>query len=66
MVLKWLSGNMRASVEESKMPKLLNLLGERFSLSVKIPRHYYDEFLDKGTKSSNSNDSLTNEAMKMF
>lgn len=60
------SGNMRASVEESKMPKLLNLFGERFSLSVKIPRHYYDEFFDKGTKRSNTTDSLTNEAMKMF
>ena len=29
------SGNMKASVEESKMPKLINLFGERFSLSVK-------------------------------
>ncbi len=60
------SGNMKASVTTDKMPKLLNLLGERFSLSVKIPRHYYDEFLDKGTKRSNATDSLTKEAMEMF
>ena len=60
------SGNMRASVEESKMPKLLNLLGERFSLSVKIPRHYYNEYLDKGTKQHNPTDSLTQQAMQMF
>jgi hypothetical protein len=33
---------------------------------VKIPRHYYDEFLDKGTKRNNTTDSLTQEAMKMF
>ncbi|MCT4643606.1 MAG: strawberry notch family protein [Carboxylicivirga sp.] len=60
------SGNMKASVDESKMPKLIKVLGERFSLSVKIPRHYYDEYLDKGTKRNNSTDSLTNEAMQMF
>jgi hypothetical protein len=61
-----ISGNMKASVTTDKMPKLLQVLGERFSLSVKIPRHYYDEYLEKGTKPSNSNDSLTQEAMKMF
>jgi hypothetical protein len=61
-----ISGNMKASVTTDKMPKLLQVLGERFSLSVKIPRHYYDEYLEKGTKPSNSTDSLTQEAMKMF
>jgi len=60
------SGNMKASVNESKMPKLIQLLGERFSLSVKIPRHYYDEYLEKGKKQSNSTDILTQEAIKMF
>ncbi len=60
------SGNMKASVTIDKMPKLLNLLGERFSLSVKIPRHYYDEYLDKGTQHNSSTDSLTKEAMEMF
>jgi hypothetical protein len=61
-----ISGNMKASVTSDNMPKLLHVLGERFSLSVKIPRHYYDEYLEKGTKPSNSTDSLTQEAMKMF
>jgi hypothetical protein len=42
------------------------LLGERFSLSVKIPRHYFDEFLDRGSKHIDTADSLTKEAMKMF
>ena len=60
------SGNMKASVAETKMPKLIKLLGERFSLSVKIPRHYFNEFLEKGSKHSDSTDSLTKEAMKMF
>ena len=60
------SGNMKASVSEPKMPKLIKLLGERFSLSVKIPRHYFNEFLEKGSKHSDSTDSLTKEAMKMF
>ena len=60
------SGNMKASVSESKMPKLINLLGEKYSLSVKIPRHYFEEYLDKGTKNDSSADSLTQEAMKMF
>ena len=60
------SGNMKASVDENKMPKLIKLFGERFSLSVKIPRHYYDEYLDKGTKRSNTTDNLTKEAMEMF
>ncbi|WP_289054966.1 strawberry notch-like NTP hydrolase domain-containing protein [Carboxylicivirga marina] len=60
------SGNMKASVDESKMPKLIKLLGKRFSLSVKIPRHYYDEYLDKGTKRSDATDSLTKEAMELF
>ena len=56
-----ISGNMKASINENKMPKLLELLGERFSLSVKIPRHYFDEFLDRGSKHID-----TKEAMKMF
>jgi protein strawberry notch len=60
------SGNMKASVSESKMPKLIQLLGDRFSLSVKIPRNYYNEYLDKKVKPNNSTDSLTQEAMKMF
>ena len=61
------SGNMKASVSENKMPKLIKLLGERFSLSVKIPRHYYDEFLEKGSSSnSNRTDDLTREAMQLF
>ncbi|MDA3883145.1 MAG: strawberry notch C-terminal domain-containing protein [Bacteroidales bacterium] len=60
------SGNMKASVQIDKMPKFIQLLGERFSLSIKIPRHYYDEYLDKGTKPNNTTDSLTNEAMQMF
>jgi hypothetical protein len=61
-----ISGNMKASINENKMPKLLELLGERFSLSVKIPRHYFDEFLDRGSKHIDTADSLTKEAMKMF
>ena len=60
------SGNMKATVIENKMPKLIKLLGERFSLSVKIPRNYFNEFLEKGSKRSDSTDSLTQEAMKMF
>jgi hypothetical protein len=61
-----ISGNMKASVTTDKMPKLLQVLGERFSLSVKIPRHYFEEYLEKGTKRSNSTDSHTQEAMEMF
>ncbi|HAF27793.1 MAG TPA: hypothetical protein DCG75_01985 [Bacteroidales bacterium] len=61
-----MSGNMKASVSESNMPKLIQLLGERFSLSVKIPRNYFDEYLEKGSKYSDSADNLTQEAMKMF
>ncbi len=60
------SGNMKASVSEAKMPKLLNLLGERFSLSVKVPRNYFEEYLEKGSKQSDTTDSLTKEAMQMF
>jgi hypothetical protein len=60
------SGNMKASVTESNMPKLLKLLGERFSLSVKIPRHYFEEFLEKNTGRSDSVDNLTKEAMQLF
>ena len=60
------SGNMKASVTETKMPKLIKLLGDRFSLSVKIPRHYFEEFLEKGSKSSDSSDRLTKEAMQLF
>lgn len=60
------SGNMKASVTTDNMPKLINLLGEKFSISIKILRSYYDEYLDKGSKSNNSTDSLTQEAMKMF
>ncbi|MBN2729113.1 MAG: strawberry notch family protein [Bacteroidales bacterium] len=60
------SGNMRASVAETKMPKLIQLLGDRFSLSVKIPRNYFNEYIEKGTDRSSSADSLTQEAMKMF
>ncbi len=60
------SGNMKATVEESKMPRLIQLLGERFSLSVKIPRHYFDEYLEKGAKRSDTVDSLTKEAMELF
>jgi hypothetical protein len=60
------SGNMKATVSETKMPKLIKLFGERFSLSVKIPRHYFTEYLEKGSKSTNSTDSLTQEAMKLF
>jgi hypothetical protein len=60
------SGNMKASITESKMPKLIQLFAERFSLSVKIPRHYFNEFVEKGTKHSDSTDKLTQEAMKMF
>jgi len=61
-----ISGNMRASVSTEKMPKLIKLLGERFSLSVKVPRHYFEEFLKSGSKRSDSIDSLTKEAMQMF
>ncbi|TRX70703.1 strawberry notch-like NTP hydrolase domain-containing protein [Carboxylicivirga sp. M1479] len=60
------SGNMKASVSEKKMPKLLNLLGERFSLSVKVPRNYFEEYLEKGSKPNDNADSLTKEAMEMF
>ncbi len=60
------SGNMKASVSEKKMPKLLNLLGERFSLSVKVPRNYFEEYLEKGSKRNDNADSLTKEAMEMF
>ena len=60
------SGNMRATVEERNMPKLIQLLGERFSLSVKVPRHYFNEYLEKGSKHSSSLDSLTREAMELF
>jgi hypothetical protein len=60
------SGNMRAAVEADKMPKIIQLLGDRFSLSVKVPRHYFDEYLEKNTKRDDSVDSLTKEAMELF
>jgi hypothetical protein len=60
------SGNMKASVSESKMSKLINLLGERFSLSVKVPRTYFEEYLENGSKRNDTTDSLTKEAMEMF
>ena len=60
------SGNMKASVSESKMPKLINLFGERFSLSMKVPRTYFEEYLEKGSKRNDTADSLTKEAMEMF
>ena len=60
------SGVMKASVMENKMPRLIQLLGERFSISVKIPRNYFDEYLEKGSKRSDTTDSLTKEAMEMF
>lgn len=61
-----ISGNMKASVPEQNLPKLLALFGDRFSLSVKIPRHYFDEFLDKKAKHLDTTDNLTKEAMQMF
>jgi hypothetical protein len=61
-----ISGNMKATVTENNMPKLIQLLGERFSLSVKIPRNYFDEYLEKGSKQSDSMDSLTKQAMELF
>ncbi len=60
------SGNMKASVSESKMTKLINLLGERFSLSVKVPRTYFEEYLENGSKRNDTTDRLTKEAMEMF
>jgi hypothetical protein len=60
------SGNMKASVTPDNMPNLIKLLGEKFSLSIKIPRTYYNEFLDKKVQPNNSTDSLTQEAMKLF
>ena len=38
------SGNMKASVTIANMPKLIKLLGEKFSISIKIPRTFYDAF----------------------
>ncbi|MCU4176462.1 strawberry notch-like NTP hydrolase domain-containing protein [Carboxylicivirga sp. N1Y90] len=60
------SGNMRASVTTDKMSKLINLLGERFSLSVKVPRNYFEQYLEKSPKQTDTTDSLTKEAMEMF
>ncbi len=60
------SGNMKASVSESNMPKLIKLFGERFSISVKVPRNYFDEYLEKGSKHSDSTDTLTKQAMELF
>lgn len=61
-----ISGNMRAKVSLSKIPKLIKLLGERYSVSIKVPRNYYDAYLDKGVKKTSSEDTLTKEAMQLF
>ena len=61
-----ISGNMKASVHVDNMPKMLTLLGERFSLSVKVARNFFDEYVDVGSKQTSSTDSLTQEAMEMF
>ncbi len=60
------SGNMKASVSESNMPKLIKLLGERYSISVKVPRNYFDEYLEKSSTHSDSTDALTKQAMELF
>jgi hypothetical protein len=60
------SGTMRGTVSVEKMPKLLKLLGERFSVSMKVPKHYFDEYLDSKSKNTNSSDALTQKAIKML
>jgi hypothetical protein len=60
------SGNMKATVEKSKMPKLIRLLGERFSISVKIPRRYFDEYIEQGSEKKETIDSLTKAAIELF
>ena len=60
------SGNMKASVDENKMPKLIELLGERFSLSVKIPRASYETYLEKKPKQVNDTEILNREAQELF
>jgi hypothetical protein len=60
------SGNMKAAVSENKMPELIKLLGERFSLSVKIPRVSYEAYLDKSPSKSNDIDLLNREALELF
>ena len=60
------SGNMRAVISVDKMPKLIKLLGERYSISIKVPRNYFEQYLENDKKQSNSTDSLTREAMELF
>ncbi len=60
------SGTMKAGVSPEKMPKLIKLLGERFSLSIKISRLYYDQFVKTKSRTSETTDRLTKEAMQLF
>jgi len=61
-----ISGTMKANVSTEKMPKFLKLLGERFSVSMKVPKHYFDEYLESKSKNTNSSDGLTDKAIKML
>ncbi|MCK5906531.1 MAG: hypothetical protein KAG37_03020, partial [Flavobacteriales bacterium] len=61
-----ISGNMKAIISAEKMPKLLKLLGERFSVSMKVPKHYFDEHLNSKSKNTSSSDALTDDAIKML
>jgi hypothetical protein len=42
------------------------LLGERFSISVKIPRRYFDEYIEQGSEKKETIDSLTKAAIELF
>jgi len=62
------SGNMRAYVSVDKMPKLIKLFGEVFSLSLQVPKNLYESIVGKDAPkiSSNSEDSITQDAIRIF
>ncbi len=60
------SGMMRANVSEKKMPKFIKLMGERYSVSVEVPRAVYDEIFSGKKTNNNELDKITKQAMEMF
>ena len=60
------SGNMKASVELDKMPKLIKVLGEKHSISIKVPRSFFEAHIENQNSQSASSDALTREAMELF
>ncbi|MDA3910966.1 MAG: strawberry notch family protein [Bacteroidales bacterium] len=62
------SGNMVGSIVWGNIETLINILQQKYSLSVKIPRTIFDMYFEKDTQSDNVNqiDKAEKRAMEMY